>query len=89
MFHTRFTLLYLILKICSMDFGILNLIGGTLRWIYGSIWRTVFHKKKFKYKEYLYGPESTDDWFDETGHDFVNKIVALLAIVLLVTLTTK
>ena len=36
---------------------IFNVIGATVRWIYGTVWRTIFRKKKFTYKEYLYGPK--------------------------------
>lgn len=33
---------------------ILNIIGETVRWIVGSLWRTIFNKPKFTYKEYIY-----------------------------------
>ena len=36
---------------------IFNYIGGTIRWIYGSIWRTIFNKPKFSYREYIDGPK--------------------------------
>lgn len=34
---------------------IFNFIGASIRWIYGSVWRTLFNKLKFTFKEYLYG----------------------------------
>ncbi|KGO79025.1 hypothetical protein Q762_14760 [Flavobacterium cauense R2A-7] len=54
---------------------ILNYIGGTLRYIYGSIWRTIFNKPKFTYKEYIYGPKKPD-YYDEWGHEFNNRMIA-------------
>ncbi len=71
----------------QLIFGpILNFIGGSLRWVYGTIWRTLFKRPKFTFKEYLYGPKNSEDWFDQTGHGLANIIVAfgfffLLAIV--------
>ena len=44
---------------------LLNYIGGTLRYIYGSVWRTIFNKPKFTFKEYINGPNkktSTMNW---------------------------
>lgn len=67
---------------------ILSFIGAVIRWVYGTVWRTVANKKKYKFLEYLYGPEDSDDWFDETGHDFVNRVVALIVIVATIWLTT-
>lgn len=65
---------------------ILNFIGAVVRWIYGTLWRTIAQKPKFKFREYLYGPENSDDWYDLTGHCFVNKIVAWGAIALILLL---
>jgi hypothetical protein len=55
---------------------ILNFIGGSLRWIYGSVWRTIFNQPKYTFKEYLYGPIDSEDWFDQQGHGCVNIIIA-------------
>ena len=54
-----------------------NFIGGSLRWKYGSVWRTIFNRPKFTFKEYLYGPNNSEDWFDQTGHGCVNIIIAI------------
>jgi hypothetical protein len=65
-----------------MGFGaiILNFIGACVRWLFGSIWRTIFEEKKFTFNEYLNGPENSDDWFDLTGHVFVNKIIGIISL---------
>ncbi|WP_148869322.1 hypothetical protein [Tenacibaculum adriaticum] len=55
--------------------AILNFVGGTIRWFYGSIWRTIFNKPKFKYSEYLFGPEKNSTHYDEFAHHFNNKII--------------
>ncbi len=60
--------------------AILNFTGGTLRWIYGSIWRTIFKKSKFTYREYIDGPKNSDDYFDSVGHRFNNIIIGIIFI---------
>ena len=68
-----------------MGFGAIffNFIGGFVRWLYGTIWRTVANKPKFKFREYLYGVEDSEDIFDKLEHNFVNKIIGMLTVVLL------
>ena len=60
---------------------IFNYIGGTIRWIYGSIWRTIFNKKKFTYKEYIYGPKNSKDHFDQFGHEFNNRVITVILLI--------
>lgn len=56
---------------------VLNAIGGSLRWIYGSIWRTIFKKPKYQFKEYLHGPTKSKDHWDKQQH-FTNGFVAII-----------
>lgn len=64
---------------------VLNIVGGTIRWIYGTIWRTIFNKHKFEFKEYLYGPKkSKKDW--DHLHTINNGIIGFVFIVLMVVL---
>lgn len=60
----------------------LNTIGGTIRWIYGSIWRTIFKKPKFDYKEYLYGPKKSKNHWDK-HHVFNNGLVAVIFLIII------
>lgn len=66
---------------------ILSFIGACVRWIYGMTWRTIAKKEKFTFKEYLNGPNNSDDWFDFTGHDFVNRLVGAGFLMFLIYLT--
>jgi len=59
---------------------ILNAIGGTARWVFGMIWRTLFNKNKYTYKEYLHGPKDPD-YYDTMGHGFNNRVIGLLVFV--------
>ena len=68
---------------------IFNFIGACVRWTFGTIWRTLANKKKIKFKEYLHGPENSDDWFDFAGHEFVNRVIGMLTIVGLVLLILR
>jgi hypothetical protein len=58
---------------------ILNKIGGTFRWMLGSI----SSKNKFTFKDYIYGPKNSDDYFDQMGHQFNNKWIGLFIIIII------
>ena len=60
---------------------IINFIGACTRYVYGYTWRSLANKKKFTFKDYLYGLQDSDDWFDMTGHRFINIMVGLITIV--------
>ncbi|MGE5447282.1 MAG: hypothetical protein ACM3PR_02895 [Bacteroidales bacterium] len=66
---------------------IFNFIGAVIRCIYGTIWRTIAGKKKYTFKEYLRGPQDSDDWFDVTGHELVNRIIGIGFLFLIVYFT--
>jgi len=68
---------------------IFEYFGGIVRYIYGSIYRTLLNKKKYTFKEYLYGPKDSDDFFDNYGHGFVNRIIGLISLVLIASLIIK
>ena len=59
---------------------IFNFMGASVRWLYGSIWRTIFRKPKFTFKEYLYGPKNSNDYFDKHAHVMNNKILGILVL---------
>lgn len=61
----------------------LNYIGGILRFIYGTIWRTIFNKPKFTFKEYIYGPKRKN-YYDKMGHEFNNQMIAFVFFAILV-----
>lgn len=69
--------------------SVLNFLGGSLRWIYGTIWRTIANKPKFTFREYLYGPNEPKDWFDEKGHGLSNILVAFAFLFAVVVVLTK
>ncbi len=69
--------------------AILNYTGGTLRWIYGSIWRNVFKKPKYTYAEYIHGPKNSSDYFDRFGHTFNNMIIALIFLGIIISILTR
>ena len=64
---------------------ILNTIGGCVRWTYGSIWRTIFNKPKFTFKEYLYGPKKSKNHWDK-HHMVNNSIVGLVFIIVIISI---
>lgn len=62
---------------------VLNFIGAGARWIWGTIWRTLLKKPKFKWSEYLHGPEDPD-YYDTMGHQFNNKIIGAIVFVFII-----
>ena len=65
---------------------IINFIGATIRWVYGTISRTLFNKPRFTFDEYVNGPKHSDDYFDEMGHQFNNKIIGFIFITLIISI---
>jgi hypothetical protein len=68
---------------------IFNFIGAVVRWSYGTIWRTIANKRKYKFKAYLNGPENSDNWFDLTSHTFVNRLIGAITLFLICLLIIK
>jgi len=64
---------------------IVNFIGGTARFLYGSAWRTIFNKPKFIFKEYINGPKKPND-YDDFGHQFNNQIIGIIILGIIVFL---
>ncbi len=65
---------------------IFNFIGAVVRWIFGSIYRTLFKKPKFTFKEYLSGPKKAG-WFDEQAHGTNNVIVGVVFTIAIIFIT--
>ena len=65
-----------------------NYIGATVRWTYGTIWRTILNKPKYTYAEYVNGPKDSEDSFDQIGHKLNNRIIGMIAVVLIIGLIT-
>ncbi len=74
-----------------MDFiggEILNLIGGTIRWFFVSIYRKLTKKENFSYDEYLYGKEKINDDYNKLEHEFANKVIAFMFFIFSILLFT-
>ncbi len=60
-------------------FGIfINFLGASARWIIGFIWTIISNKPKFTFKEYLYGPNNSNDYYDKNAHRFNNIWIGLI-----------
>ncbi len=67
---------------------ILNIVGGIIRYLFWNFFRLILDKKLYTYSEYLYGPKvKTDAYFDTIGHEFNNKIIALVVFGIIISLT--
>jgi len=74
-----------------MDFfgnEILNYIGGSIRWFFGTIYSKLMKKEKFSYHEYLYGQEKINNDYNKLEHEFANKVIAFIFFFFLVLLFT-
>jgi len=67
---------------------VLNFIGAIVRWIYGTIWRTLFNKPKFVFSEYINGSSDSNDSFDGIAHQFNNKIIGAIFIGIIISMFT-
>jgi hypothetical protein len=65
---------------------ILNFIGGSIRWFFGTIFRLTFNKKKFTFHEYLYGPKNLNNDYNKMEHEFANKVIAFMFFFFLILL---
>lgn len=62
---------------------ILNVIGGTIRWIIGNILNRLLKRKHYKYKEYLFDKDNSSD------SGCLNIIVAILFISVIVLIISN
>jgi hypothetical protein len=63
--------------------AVLQWIGGTVRFGYGSLIRSLGLTKRpsFTHREYVNGPDAPDDVvFDTIGHRFNNRLLGLLVL---------
>ena len=59
-------------------------IGACTRYIYGTLWRTIAQKPKFRFDEYLNGPDNPD-YYDQMGHKLNNLLIGMIIFLLLMT----
>ena len=64
--------------------SILNFIGGSIRWVYGTIWRTIFNKPKFKFREYIDGPD--DSKYFDMAHGFGNIFFEVIFFLIIISI---
>jgi hypothetical protein len=72
--------------------GLLNGVGGTIRYAYGTLIRTLHLTKRppYTYREYLNGPDQPEDvLFDTMGHRFKNILLGLLTFGIILGILTR
>lgn len=57
---------------------VFSFIGALVRWVFGSIWRTLTRKQKYTFKDYLLGAKSSDNEINFSLGFAVLVIVAVL-----------
>ncbi|WP_400078570.1 hypothetical protein [Winogradskyella sp. R77965] len=70
----------------TIFYVVLNFIGGSVRWIFGTIWQTIFNTPKHSYKEYIYGPDKPNHY--DSAHGCINIVIAIGLIIVLVVIFT-
>lgn len=62
--------------------GFFNFIGGTTRWLWGTLWRSMARRKKYTFKEYLHGPNPPEPGqeFHEVNNFFIGIVVFIFII---------
>ena len=71
-----------VLYILTME--LLNIIGGTVRWLFGTLWRKIFNKPKFKFSEYLYGAKKEKNSFNDIAYEYNNRIIGVIFITIFI-----
>lgn len=66
----------------TLFYVVINFIGGTIRWFIGTLFALLFKRKKYNYKEYIYGPDGAEDIYN-SAHGCFNIILGILFIVLI------
>jgi hypothetical protein len=69
----------------TLIFTILNIIGGTIRWLFATIFNFIFNTSKHPYRTYVSSAD-TNELFDDAGRGCVNIIIGIIFIVLLAML---
>jgi len=68
---------------------VFNFFGACTRWTLYGIKRAFTNDKPISFKEFLNGPNRSDDFFDIYGHELNNKWIGFITIVLLGYLIVK
>ena len=68
---------------------IFNFIGASIRWVYGTVWRTIAGKHRFTFNEYLNGPKKSSDFFDEYAHGTNNVIIGIVFLFIITYIIVK
>lgn len=64
-----------------------NFIGGTTRWLWGTFWRSIAGQKKYKFKEYIHGPENPEP--GQEYHGTNNFLIGLGVFVIVIVPVLK
>ena len=67
----------------SIIFTVLNLIGGTIRWLVVSFLHLIFNTTKRPYKSYIYHPDDETMLIDGTN-GCLNTVVGIACIIIVV-----
>lgn len=70
-------------------YTIFNFIGACLRWVSGTVWRTIMNKRKFTFKEYLNGPKNSSEYYDKMAHGQNNIWIGVIFFIIISTIIIK
>lgn len=65
---------------------ILNFVGGSIRWFFGTIYSILFNKKRFTFNEYLYGENIKNNDYEKLEHSLANKVAAFIFFFVIIVL---
>ena len=61
-----------------------------MRWCWGQIRYPIFGGEKFTFKDYLNGPQkSNDEIIDRFGHGLINNVIGIIVLVIILFFTVK
>lgn len=65
---------------------IFNFIGGSIRWLIGSIWGLLTNKPNTTFQHYLYGPKKSKNRTDLLDHSTANGLLGAAIFFIIATI---
>ena len=66
-----------------------NFLGGSARWLFGSLWGLLTNKHNETFKEYLFGPKKSKNRTDKMDHSTANALLGAAIFFVLATIIIK
>ena len=63
-----------------------NFLGGSVRWVFGSLFALITNKPNYSYKVYLFGPQKSKNQTDQIDHTTANGLLGAAIFFIIATI---